>query len=571
MPLFASPPAPAPPAPDSFLDKLIGQLKGGPPPPPPAPPPPASLHLKLGASGDDFVAAAVACAVLALLILLAAWAMWSKRSIRTWAKSASKPLVTVEAAAHAKDRVAVLLRRGGAGSDSVTLAKHCRRLLLERGFAEVREVVSLEPSDIDTACRGADLAIDFAFEAAEATAPVGTAALLKACAAHGVRSVVQCTDALVGYDTSGDICDGDELSDPGISLISPEPRPPPPTSERLGALASSEAALAAHVAAQGGACAAIVLRPHRVYTPERLAELALPLGLLLASGAGLGLGGARAQTSLLHVEDAALGVSLAADKLLGGAVPSVSGGGGGGAGVAVPTPTAEATGVETIVLSDPAVWAVTHLLACLARALHLPPPLLPGLMLPARLLAAAATRLGLGVAPAAAAADGVALLHDHCYFTGLKASTALGFAPRAGAAGLHAALAAAAARAAPVPLRAAPVLVALACALALDAHDLALASTVAVAGAAGALLCALRPAAASLPAQPPLPPPLVAGGVPVLGHLLSFIKGPVSMIDGLRVHAHGRRSGLAVLAAPQRATAGLIRLHIKACSCPPHP
>ena len=68
MPLWSAPPAPAPPAPESFLDKLIGQLKGGPPPPPPpAPPPPASLHLKLAASGDDFVAAAVACAALALL------------------------------------------------------------------------------------------------------------------------------------------------------------------------------------------------------------------------------------------------------------------------------------------------------------------------------------------------------------------------------------------------------------------------------------------------------------------------------------------------------------------------
>ena len=65
-------------------------------------------------------------------------------------------------------------------------------------------------------------------------------------------------------------------------------------------------------------------------------------------------------------------------------------------------------------LADPTVWSVAHLARCAARALRLPPPLLP--LLPARLL--------LGAAHARRAAR-------HCYFTGLKASTLLGFTPQA--------------------------------------------------------------------------------------------------------------------------------------------
>ena len=443
-----------------------------------------SLHQKLDVSSTAFLVTAGACLAISLLILLVTWLLWSKPST----KRASKPLVTVEAAAHAKDRVAVLLRRSRADT---ALAKHCRRLLLERGFAEVREVSV--PGELDAACRGAHLAVDFAFEAPDATAAWGTAALLRACDAHGVRAIVQCTDALVGYDASADVCDGDELSDPGLSLITPEPRAPPPASARLADLAEAEAALARHAAAPDGACdGALVLRLTRLYHPDEAAAIPALPALLLGCGVGVGLGGLRGQTSLLHAEDAALGLCLAADKLL--------------------QPEGALRGAHTVVLADGAVWSAAHLLRCAARALRLPPPLLP-LPLPSRWLLG--RELG-------------ALAATHCYFTGLKAGSLLGFAPQAGDQGLHAAFTAAAARA-PPPLRVAPALLLLALFLGCDALGAPpAAAAAALAAAAGALVCALLPPPAALPAQPPLPPPLVAGGMPLLGHLLSFIKGPVS-------------------------------------------
>ena len=327
-----------------------------PPAPPPPPPPPQSLHLSLSATSDQFIAASAACAVLAVLILVAAWFLWRS-------KPAAKkvPLVTVEEAASAKGRIAVL-SDARPGSADTTLVHHIRRLLLQRGFQEVR---TAKPSELDEKCRGAHLVVDLAIEAPEGAAAAGTEALLRTCSAHGVRNLIQCSDALVGYDASTDVCDGDELSDPGISLISPEPRPPPIASNRLNDLCAAEEALARHVAATDS-CAAIVLRLHRVYSvaddcrpvpplpaaarpsqsapsdahppldtparrirPERHSPPqaepldlerfpALLLSLLLASGGGMALGCARAQTNLLHVEDAALGVTLAADHLLGG-------------------------------------------------------------------------------------------------------------------------------------------------------------------------------------------------------------------------------------------------------------
>ena len=81
---------------------------------------------------------------------------------------------------------------------------------------------------------------------------------------------------------------------------------------------------------------------------------------------------------------------------------------------------------------------------------------------------------------------------------------------------------------------------ALAAALVLDALDLAKPAAAAAAVAVLAVAYALLPPPATLPTQPPLAPPLVTGGVPVLGHLLEFIKGPVGMIDALRSRPAGR-------------------------------
>ena len=105
----------------------------------------------LGASSEELLLTAGVCLTISLLILLVTRLLWSRR---TSERSASKPLVTVEVASHAKDRVAVLMRRCRTGS---ALARHCRRLLLERGFAEVREVFL--PSELDDACQHVGSAI----------------------------------------------------------------------------------------------------------------------------------------------------------------------------------------------------------------------------------------------------------------------------------------------------------------------------------------------------------------------------------------------------------------------------
>jgi dihydroxy-acid dehydratase len=79
----------------------------------------------------------------------------------------------------------------------------------------------------------------------------------------------------------GDVCDGDELSDPGLSLISPEPRPPPTPTARLLDLKNAEAALERHQAGRGAVLGAIVLRLHRVYSPTA-AQLPAGVPALLA-------------------------------------------------------------------------------------------------------------------------------------------------------------------------------------------------------------------------------------------------------------------------------------------------
>ena len=146
---------------------------------------------------------------------------------------------------------------------------------------------------------------------------------------------------------------------------------------------------------------------HRVYAAD-LGGFPAALGVALAAG-GLAGGGTRAQTTLLHAEDAAYSVTLAADKLA----------------------EARFAALETVVVTDPKVWSVNHLLCCAARALHLPAPLaLPFAVVPFRLLGGAAAAVG-----ARGAAAALHAASTHCYFTATKAERFLGFAPRAGAKG----------------------------------------------------------------------------------------------------------------------------------------
>mmetsp|Transcript_45585 Transcript_45585/g.146907 ORF Transcript_45585/g.146907 Transcript_45585/m.146907 type:complete len:546 (+) Transcript_45585:811-2448(+) len=174
------------------------------------------------------------------------------------------PLVSVEPSAEHAGRVAVL-SSAKPGAESA-LVRHVRRLLLQRGFAEVRSASPADERALHGACQGAHLVVDVAVEASDGSASAGTASLLGACARWKVPAVILCSDALVGYDASADVCDGDELSDPGMSLISPEPRPKPPASRRLADLAAAEDALSSYRAA--GAHGAMVLRLHRLYSPD---------------------------------------------------------------------------------------------------------------------------------------------------------------------------------------------------------------------------------------------------------------------------------------------------------------
>ena len=245
-------------------------------------------------------------------------------------------------------------------------------------------------AELDEACKSAHLVIDFTYEASDngetffhpnshstpidigGTKPVveaGTIGVSAASSARYCRTLLQVSDALVGYDDKSDVCDGDELSDPGISSISPEPRPAPPSSDRLKALKSCEERLAKHY--KDGKCAnAIILRLHRVYTEEALPSFFCMVAAFVSSGLSslfVNSSTFRAQTNLIHVQDAAYGITLAVDRLLDPTSEmSTKATGGVGAG-----------GLETIVLTDPTVWTVSHLLRCLACVLRVPSPIAP--------------------------------------------------------------------------------------------------------------------------------------------------------------------------------------------------
>ena len=168
-----------------------------------------------------------------------------------------------------EDRVAVVSHA------HTELGQHVKRLLLQRGFAEVR---CLPAGGGKTVCQGADVVIDLAIERPDASA---TKEVLAACAEFGVGSIVACSDALVGFDPASDVTDGDEAPDASAG----------PAVGRLLALAKTELLLAQH--ADETTCSALVLRLHRVYAP---AGGPVPsLGpLLLATVCGFFCGGGRA-------------------------------------------------------------------------------------------------------------------------------------------------------------------------------------------------------------------------------------------------------------------------------------
>ena len=276
--------------------------------PPPPPPPPPSLHGTVGASAEEFERAAQACGLLALLFGLLALVLFKL------VQAKGRYLVNVTADGRASHKTVVLRSLDGGSSE---LAQHTKRLLLQRGFNDVR---CPQPGLVSEACKGADLrhrpgarGVGHEHVGARDTGLPG------ARAANGVGSVILCSDALVGYDPSDDVTDGDERWDAGPSLERLTPRVPVTASGRLLGLRRCEEALAAHQKQQAERGAGLVLRMHRIYSPNA-AELPSVAPLLFASGLGAACAGARALTNPTHVEDAALGIVLAADKLLlGGA------------------------------------------------------------------------------------------------------------------------------------------------------------------------------------------------------------------------------------------------------------
>ena len=173
-------------------------------------------------------------------------------------------------------------------------------------------------------------------------------------------------------------------------------------------------------------------------------------------------------------------------------------------------------------------------------------PLLPLLLLPIRLLQSVARALGMPVPSA------VSALQTHCYYSADKARKALGYSPVAAKSGLHAAMLSVRARGG-LPLRLVAPLTAFALTLSADASgDYPLpACAFGAALSLGALLYAFVPPPKALPAQGAIAPPVVSGGLPLMGHLLAFMRGPVSMFDGLRQRY---RSIFTIRVGPQRIT-----------------
>ena len=118
-----------------------------------------------------------------------------------------------------------------------------------------------------------------------------------------------------------------------------------------------------------------------------------------------------------------------------------------------------------------------------------------------------------------------------------------------GTSGLYAALCTV--RSSCAGLRFVPALALLALALAADAcNQLEL-------GAAAGALCLLLfgyaclPPPGAMPKQGAIYPAVVSGGMPLIGHLPAFMKGPVSMFDGLRARY---RSVFTIKVGTQRIT-----------------
>jgi hypothetical protein len=263
---------------------------------------------------------------------------------------------------------------------------------------------------------------------------------------------------------------------------------------------------------------AVCLRPHRLYgdTP--------PLGLacFLFSGGGYLLACSRAYTTLTHVQNAALAVARAADQLLGSAGSATPARDADAAKGALSHPRSHAT-VHTRVVTDGSIFGAAHLLRCASGVLRCPPAVLP-------LLTTLLSPLVWLLAPGLSLAFGT-----HQYF---DCSTPPDAAAAPPAAALRNALGAWAAAAGVGARFIAPLYaMAVAClaAAALPSPDPSSTAPLLFFSAAALFLVhALLPSRTLLPAQGKLRPPVVEGGLPILGRGIDFARGPVVLVTRLR-------------------------------------
>jgi len=458
-----------------------------PPAPPPPPPPPA-----LPALNKDVLLQAAGCAV-ALAVLLQLLVFARLRSHKP--SVGRRPLVSLASEPRRADAPVAFVTMG-----ETELGLHSRRLLAERGYAVSYSAGADVPADGVPA-----VVVHLASQAEGVLGPARTTA---AVAAQCERlspppRLVLVSDARAGCDVSRDVSDGDVEME-----VSSHADP------RLEALLFAEERLERFANSTGKD--AICLRPHRLYGDSP------PIGLagFLFSGGGALMAASRAYTTLTHVENAALAVGRAADEMM--STTRVSYADVARGGMANPT-------VHTRIVTDGSIFSASYLLGCAACVMRCPPavlPLLTTVLSPVVRLAVPTLGLAFGThqyfdcsAPSdpAAAPPAIALRHA---LAGWAATAGVG-ARLIGPLYAVAVACIAAVAMPPTDLPTAPWLVEAGPALLLSA-------------AALFLIHALMPARASLPAQGKLMPPVIEGGVPILGRGIDFARGPVFLITRLR-------------------------------------
>jgi len=325
--------------------------------------------------------------------------------------------------------------------------------------------------------KGASLVVHLAPTAASAAA--GAAAIVTQCQAQPGCALLLVSDAAAGCDPQHDVADGDLVMQPpdgGHSCA------------RLRDLLAAEKAVA-QLSSTGRRAA--VVRVHRLIggVPPSFATHAL------FSGAALLIAGARAYTSLTTPPVAAAAVAAAAKDLAAGS---------------------DVAPVQVVTNGD--VFSAAYLLRASCAMLRAAPPMLPfSSIFAPKALCDHQYFFPSTQAASAKGADEVALVLS-------QRQKAIGFIPRL---------------IWPMQVACIAFLIGAVGPSFVSPAAAATATAAAAAAAAIALLYVLVPPPRALKPQPPLSPVCASGGVPLLGHALDFVKGPVYMVTKLRARYRG--------------------------------